>query len=149
LNGEIKKDYKYDSSLFYITFFENFYSKFNEKIDNTFEKTLEKLTVKTEIGGIARYEHDTFHQFTKDIKKVTGNPWLTSTLLAANYYIDKEDYKKAAYYIKKVENWKIKSGVFSEQVHPYTGEAVSAGPYIPAHSLYVYVIDRLQKKLIK
>lgn len=144
LNGEIQKDYKYDSSILYITFFDKFYEKFNEKIDMTLDKTIEKLTVKTDIGGIARYEHDTFHQFTKDIKKVTGNPWLTSTLLTANYYIEKGDYKKALNYIKKVENWKLKSGVFSEQVHPYTGEPVSAGPYIPAHSLYVYVIDKLK-----
>ncbi len=145
-NGEKIGDYKYDSSVMYTVLFENFYEEFQEKINWTIEKTIEKLRIKTKIGGIARYEGDNFHQFTKDIKKVTGNPWFTATLLAANYYINIGKLEIAMAYIEKVEKWSLKSGILAEQVHPYSGEPVSVGPYIPSHALYILVLNRYLKK---
>jgi GH15 family glucan-1,4-alpha-glucosidase len=62
-------------------------------------KTVESaLWVKTEVGGIARYQNDHYHQISRDIEKVPGNPWHICTLWLAEWYIAKakslEDLKR-------------------------------------------------------
>ena len=36
------------------------------------------LLVKTDIGGVARYENDYYHRVGEDIKNVPGNPRLSA-----------------------------------------------------------------------
>ena len=46
-----------------------------------------KLWVKTEVGGVARYENDYYHRISNDIAAVPRNPWFICTLWLADYFI--------------------------------------------------------------
>jgi GH15 family glucan-1,4-alpha-glucosidase len=148
-NGKMEKDKIIDSSILLVTFFENFYS-LDSRINQTIEKIIDRLWVKTEVGGCCRFENDKYHQLTRDIEKVPGNPWILSTLLVGNYYILENKLDKALEILKWVEDKASGAGLLPEQVHPYTGEAISVSPYILSHSMYIIVMNNyLEKKGIR
>lgn len=148
-DGKLVKDKTMDSSILFITFFENFYS-LDIRIKQTIEKTIEKLWIKTEIGGCCRFENDRYHQLTRDIKKVPGNPWILSTLLVGNYYVLENKLDKALEILEWVEDKVSEAGLLPEQIHPYTGEAISVSPYIVSHSMFIIVMNNyLEKKGIR
>ena len=43
--------------------------------------------VKTDVGGVARYENDYYHQVSQDIANVPGNPWFICACWLAEYKI--------------------------------------------------------------
>ena len=51
---------------------------------STMQKVEERLRVQTDLGGLARYENDSYQQVEKqDTARVPGNPWFISTLWLA------------------------------------------------------------------
>ncbi len=99
----------------------------------------ERLWVKTHIGGIARYEHDYYHQIERnDIAKVPGNPWVICTLWLAQHRIASAklltELEEALEYLDWVCKRAMPSGVLAEQFNPYTGAPVSVSPLSWSHA---------------
>ncbi|MFQ6054605.1 MAG: glycoside hydrolase family 15 protein, partial [Methanosarcinales archaeon] len=120
------------------------------RVINTMKAIKNRLWVNTEVGGIARYEDDKYHQVSNDIKKVPGNPWFICTLWLAEYYIAKaknlEELKEALPILLWCCSHALESGVLAEQVHPYTGEPLSVSPLTWSHATFVMtVIEYLEK----
>jgi oligosaccharide amylase len=119
-----------------------------EKTMKTIEST---LWIKTDIGGIARYQNDYYQQVGKDIKNVPGNPWIICTLWLAEWYIAKaktlEDLKKPLELLHWVTEHSLESGVLAEQIHPYNGQPLSVSPLTWSHSTFVLTVIEYLNKL--
>ncbi|MFI5279947.1 MAG: glycoside hydrolase family 15 protein [Gemmatimonadales bacterium] len=111
----------------------------------TFEQLEERLRVRTDVGGIARFENDAYFQVEKqDTKKVPGNPWFVSTLWLARYHIRRAqsaaDMARGLELIEWAARHALPSGVMAEQLHPYTGEPLSVSPLTWSQAAYVSAV---------
>jgi len=121
------------------------------KVVSTMDAIREKLWIKTEIGGVARYMDDYYHQVSRDLERVPGNPWIICTLWLAEYEIARaktmEDLDRAMPLLEWVADHALLSGVLAEQVHPYTGEPLSVSPLTWSHATVVAtVLEYLEKR---
>ncbi|MEM8737859.1 MAG: glycoside hydrolase family 15 protein [Planctomycetota bacterium] len=123
----------------------------DERVAATMEKIEARLTVKTDVGGVARYEDDYYHQVTDDVENVPGNPWFICTLWMADYQIAKaktvEELKAAAAYLEWVADRALPSGVLAEQVHPQTNAPLSVSPLTWSHATVVATVSQYLAKL--
>jgi glucoamylase len=149
--GEWEIDAELDSSLFGLWYFGMFAAD-DPRIVVTIQAIREKLTVKTVVGGVARYENDRYQQISSDKTLVPGNPWFICTLWLAQWYIaiakSIDDLRPA----KEILNWTashaLSSGVMAEQVHPFTDAPLSVSPLTWSHATYVLaVLEYLKKRL--
>lgn len=53
----------------------------------TMQAVRDWLWVKTDLGGIVRYENDHYHLVSQDIANVPGNPWFICALWLAQWVI--------------------------------------------------------------
>ncbi len=146
---EIIKDRVIDASLFAIFEFKVFPID-NPMVTSTITQVIDRLWVKTEVGGIARYENDYYHQVSQDVKNVPGNPWFISTLWVAEYYAHlskvKEGEKKKNLLRKSLEllEWTaqhaLPSGILAEQVHPFDDSPLSVSPLTWSHATYILTL---------
>ena len=108
----------------------------------------EHIVVKTAVGGVARYEGDVYF---RDTIGVPGNPWIITSLWLAQYYIARAKTETDFAPVHQWLAWAVKhaspSGIFSEQLHPYTGELLSATPLTWSHSEYIMTVVRYLDKL--
>ncbi len=129
-----------DASVFAITEFDVFDAN-EEKVVKTMNKMKEWLSVKTPIGGIARYNDDHYMQQTKDLEKVPGNPWFICTLWYAKWIIKKAKKKSELKEALEILQWCVDhsfpTGILPEQIHPFTGEALSVSPLTWSHAEFV------------
>lgn len=144
IDGEIEREFTPDGSLFYLSFFENFL-KCDEKIIKTVGENVKALEVKTIVGGYARFENDMYHRMTRDKENIPGNPWIGVTILAGIHKIETGNILGAKEIIEHIIGSAKKSGILSEQLHPFTGEEISVAPYIPAHALFILFANRFLK----
>jgi glucoamylase len=105
----------------------------------------ERLWVKTEVGGMARYERDYYHQVERnDIDRVPGNPWVICTLWLALHQIESAanlvELEKAIDLLEWVRTHAAPSGVLAEQYHPYTGAPISVSPLSWSHATVMTVV---------
>lgn len=143
-------DYTIDSAMYALFAFGMFEAD-DPKICATMEAIKDRLWVKTDVGGIARYENDYYHQVSQDIGNVPGNPWFMCTLWLAQWYIAKAkkdaELEPALELLQWVQRHALQSGVLSEQVHPYSGAPLSVSPLTWSHAEYCRaVIQYLDKK---
>jgi len=112
------------------------------------ENTIERLSVKTDSGGIARFEGDTYHHMGGNYP---GNPWIITSLWLAQYYIaiasSEASFEPAKDWINWVTKYANKAGVLPEQLNPYNGEHLSAAPLTWSHAEYVLTITQYLGKL--
>ncbi|MDA1008475.1 MAG: glycoside hydrolase family 15 protein [Planctomycetota bacterium] len=106
------------------------------------ESMRKALWCQTEIGGIARYQNDYYHQIEKrDTDRVPGNPWIICTLWIAEWIIARatsvEQLKEAEMYIEWAAARAAPSGILAEQCHPYTGEPLSVSPLTWSHAEFL------------
>jgi GH15 family glucan-1,4-alpha-glucosidase len=149
--GEIVCDNAFDASMAGLWAFGMFEAD-DPAIVATMEQMIERLTVRTEVGGMARYENDFYFQVEKnDIATVPGNPWILCTLSVAHWYA--LHAKSAAELQKAIDTllWACRralpSGVLPEQVDPYTGAAKSVAPLTWSHAAYVAAVHSVARKL--
>ncbi|HEX2837261.1 MAG TPA: glycoside hydrolase family 15 protein [Phycisphaerales bacterium] len=114
----------------------------------------QRLSVKTGVGGYARYERDYYHQVERDrIDQVPGNPWVICSLWRAQYVIAKaqreEDLEEALGLLEWCCHRAEESGVLAEQFNPHTGEALSVSPLTWSHATFVIVVMEYLIKLQK
>ena len=115
------------------------------RAESTTHQVEERLWVHTDIGGLARYENDAYHQVERqDTKRVPGNPWFISTLWLARYRLLRartaEQLAGGLELIEWAARRALPSGVMAEQLHPYTGEPLSVSPLTWSHAAYVRVV---------
>jgi len=117
----------------------------------TMQALRDKLWVKTNIGGIARYENDYYHQVSKDVANVPGNPWFICTLWYAEWLVATAKSVNDLTEVEKLMRWAIQhalpSGVMAEQVDPFTGAPMSVSPLTWSHASYIKVTQEYLSKL--
>lgn len=148
-DGSFDVDWTIDSSLAGLFLF-GMYPASDPRVVKTMEAVRERLWVKTEIGGLARYENDYYQQVSRDLQTCPGNPWIICTLWLARWLIARaethDDLKPAVDLLEWVARRALPSGVLAEQVHPYTGEPLSVSPLTWSHGEVVAtVVEYLDK----
>ncbi len=123
------------------------------KIANTMRAIRDRLWVQTEVGGIARYENDHYHQVSQDISNVPGNPWFITTLWLAEWYAATaqtlQDLKPSLELLEWVASHALPSGVLAEQVNPYTNDPLSVSPLTWSHAAYVTSVQFYLEAVIR
>ncbi len=108
------------------------------KVEATLRAVRERLSVRTKVGGLARYEGDAWHRVVADTARVPGNPWFVSTLWMVRCDIARaksvEDLQRALEGMQWVTQWCLPSGILAEQLHPETGEPIGVSPLSWSHA---------------
>lgn len=108
----------------------------------------ERLCCHTPVGGVPRYAGDAYYQVSHE---VPGNPWFITTLWLAQYYTAAAKTPQDLEAVKQWLSWTVKyalpSGVLSEQLHPYTGEQISAAPLTWSHAEFIVTVMGYVEKL--
>ncbi len=150
--GAIDADLNIDASLYGVFQF-GMLAADDPMVVSTMEQIEERLWCKTDIGGVARYENDYYHQISQDIGAVPGNPWIICTLWLAEWYIAKaktlSDLTKALDILEWVRKHTLESGVLAEQIHPYNGDPISVSPLTWSHATVVMTVREYLAKLDK
>jgi len=145
-DGKILHDKTIDISSFYGLVLFDVLDINDDKITKALNVVQEKLVNKNEVGGVIRFEGDIYHQIAPD----TSNPWFVTTLWLAKYYIKIAKKPEQLEPVKDLLSWVTKyatpSGMLSEQLHPYSGQPLSACPLAWSHSEFVTtLVDYLNK----
>lgn len=148
-NGGWQQDRVIDASLHGLWYF-GMIPIDDPRLISTMDAVRQRLWVKTEVGGIARYENDYYHQVTDDIGEVPGNPWFICTLWLAQYEIARATKRSELNGALELIEWcarrALASGVMAEQVHPYTNEPLSVSPLTWSHATLVATINEFLRK---
>jgi len=148
--GDFLRDQTVDSSVYGIFEF-GVLPADDPRVEKTMKTVESALWVKTEVGGIARYQNDYYHQVSKDIEKVPGNPWHICTLWLSEWYIAKaksmEDLKSGEKLLRWVADHALESGVLAEQIDPYNNQPLSVSPLTWSHSTFVLTVIEYLNKL--
>ena len=135
-----------DASLFAVFYFECFAAD-DAMVAGTMQAITDNLLIKTEFGGVARFENDGYMRVSED---VTGNPWFICTLWLAEYYIaiakTADELKPALDILEWTAKRALPSGVLAEQIDPLTGAALSVSPLTWSHSSFVATVHSFLSK---
>jgi len=139
-NGEYIYDTTIDMSSVYAVYTYGLLPIDDDRITRSIETIEEKLRIHTGIDGVPRYEKDRYYMQVDDVP----NPWYITTLWLAQYYAQTakngEDLERVRFWLNWVVTHSPLSGVLSEQLHPYTGEQLSATPLTWSHAEYVRTV---------
>jgi GH15 family glucan-1,4-alpha-glucosidase len=148
--GAIATDMTIDCSLYGVFHFGMFAAD-DPMVTSTMLQIEDRLWCRTDIGGVARYENDYYHQISQDIDNVPGNPWIICTLWLAQWYIARakslSDLTRALEILEWVRRHTLESGVLAEQLHPYSGEPISVSPLTWSHASVVMTVREYLTKL--
>ena len=143
-NGSYQRDSTLDVSLLALPLL-GMLGPDDPKVRATVEAIRQRLWCQTQVGGLARYENDYYHQVSQDTEKVPGNPWFIGTLWLARYYIStarsQADLERARELLRWAQQHALSSGLLPEQVNPYTGEPLSVTPLTWSHAEYVKTVQ--------
>ncbi|WFA22451.1 glycoside hydrolase family 15 protein [Paenibacillus mucilaginosus] len=123
------------------------------RVVSTMKANREGLTIKTDIGGVARYHHDYYFQRSSDIENIPGNPWIICTLWIAEWEIEcaktLDDLESPRRTLEWVVKHAMESGVLPEQLDPFDGGPVSVAPLTWSHATYVLSVVKYTEKYNK
>jgi GH15 family glucan-1,4-alpha-glucosidase len=143
-DGSFEVDNTVDASLFGLFAFEA-YPADDPRVEATMNAVRDRLTVRTEVGGVARYEGDYYHAVSDDKQRVPGNPWFICTMWLALYAIARAkspaELRVAQDILGWVDSRKLTSGVLAEQVHPFTNAPMSVSPLTWSHATVIEVVQ--------
>ena len=146
-DGEWEVDPTIDASLFGLWYFGMFAAD-HVKISATMQAVRDRLWVRTEVGGMARYERDSYQLVSPDVQNVPGNPWSICTLWLAQWYIataqTAADLQPALQLLEWAAAHALPSGVMAEQVNPHTGAPLSVSPLTWSHATLVTAVSEYQ-----
>lgn len=142
-DGSIQPDMTIDASITGLYQFGMFPAD-GDELRRTMEIVEQRLTIKTPVGGVARYEDDVYHQVSHDIEAVPGNPWFICVCWLAEYRIarahSEEELHTAIELLEWVRARALPSGVLAEQVDPYTDAPLSVSPLTWSHAEFVQAV---------
>ncbi|MCC7409542.1 MAG: glycoside hydrolase family 15 protein, partial [Phycisphaeraceae bacterium] len=81
-NLEWELDATVDSSL-YAIFAMGMLEPTDPRVEKTMKAVEDRLWIKTKVGGMARYDQDSYYRMSQDTHHVPGNPWFICTLWLA------------------------------------------------------------------
>lgn len=143
------KDMTLESSMFGVLEF-GVLPAHDERVIKTMQAIKEGLSIKTDIGGIARYTNDYYFQQSGEIDKVPGNPWIICTLWVANFEIDSaktlDDLEGPKATLRWVADHALQSGMLPEQLNPYDGSPLSVAPLTWSHATVVQSVCKYAAK---
>jgi len=138
-----------DASL-YAVFKFHLFDADDPRVVATMDAVRDKLWVPTAVGGVARYENDSYHRIGSD-PAIPGNPWFICTLWLADYYITRattpQELKQAIPILEWTAAHALESGVLAEQVNPYTNEPLSVSPLTWSHATVVSTVIKYLESL--
>ncbi len=139
-----------DSSLWGLWAF-GAYEPTDPRVLATMEAIRLGLTIRTDVGGVARYTNDYYHQVTQDLTTAPGNPWVICTLWLAQYEIARattqEELDRALPILDWTARHALASGVLPEQADPFTNAPLSVSPLAWSHAGVVTVVrDYLRRR---
>lgn len=139
-DGSLDVDSTMDASSYAIFAFDVLPAN-DPKVVSNMQEFGKKLWVKVGVGGVARYQRDWYFHVTQDFENVPGNPWLICTLWLADWYIavakSKEDLKPALDLLEWTAVCALRTGILSEQVHPFTLQQLSVSPLTWSHAQFL------------
>jgi GH15 family glucan-1,4-alpha-glucosidase len=137
-NGE--KDTTIDSSVSTVFAYGVLDAKDN-MVKSTMDTLAKALWVKTEVGGLARYQNDQYRRVPLD---TPGNPWFISTLRLARWHIavasSLDELSRSMELLKWAAKNALPSGALAEQLDPYSGTPISATPLLWSHAEFVIAV---------
>jgi GH15 family glucan-1,4-alpha-glucosidase len=146
-NGERIYDKTIDMSSIYAVFAYGVLDVHDDMVTESIKTIEEKLRIHTGIDGVPRYTGDRYYMQVEG----TPNPWYITTLWLAQYYAltakNAEDLKKVTEWLSWTVTHSPLSGVLAEQLHPFTGEQLSATPLTWSHAEYVRTVMRYHDAL--
>jgi oligosaccharide amylase len=132
-----------DSSAF-AAFYLGVFPSSSAMIEGTMNAIREKLWVRTDTGGVARYENDGYHRISEEVERVPGNPWILCTLWLAEHVIAKatgvEGLQRALDLVRWARAKATPSMILPEQVDPYDGQALSVAPLTWSHAQVISIV---------
>jgi glucoamylase len=124
------------------------YDADDPRIVATMEAVRDRLWLSTEVGGMARYEDDPYHQVSS---RYPGNPWFVCSLWFADFLIARAQNEGALAEPVEILQWvadhALPSGVLAEQVHPETGVPLSVSPLTWSHATFVAATQHVLRRL--
>ena len=151
-DGRWEKDMTLESSVYGIFEF-GVLPASDERVVRTMRAIKEGLSIKTEVGGIARYYQDFYFQRSSDLDVVPGNPWIICTLWMAEFEIETatclEDLESPRRTLEWVVDHAMESGILSEQLDPFDGSPVSVAPLTWSHATFVLTVQKYLDKYDK
>jgi GH15 family glucan-1,4-alpha-glucosidase len=139
-------DLTVDSSLSF-TFTQGAFEADSEEVRNTMNAIIDTLWIKSDIGGVARYENDNYHRVSE---QTPGNPWFICTLWLTRWHIatasSVEQLDKALALLKWTAKHALPSGELAEQINPYNGEPISVAPLVWSHAEFVIAVCEYNEK---
>ena len=122
----------------------------DEYFENTMNAIQYDLSPDTEVGGVARYKGDHYHNVTEDFDRVPGNPWIICTLWVAQHLIEEAESEEELEEAREYLHWScensLETGLLPEQVNPFTGEGESVGPLTWSHTTFIETAMMLADK---
>ena len=148
-DGRWERDMTLESSIFGIFEF-GVLPATDERVVRTMKQIKEGLSIKTEVGGIARYHQDHYFQRSSDLDIVPGNPWIICTLWMAEFEIETAstlaDLESPRRTLEWVVDHAMESGVLSEQLDPFDGSPLSVAPLTWSHATFVLAVNKYLDK---
>jgi glucoamylase len=142
-DGAMEFDPSVDASAFAVFYFGVFPPP-SAMVEGTMRAVREKLWVRTDTGGVARYENDGYHRISEETGRVPGNPWILCTLWLAEHVIAKatnaEGLQRALDLVRWARARATPSLILPEQIDPYSGEPLSVAPLTWSHAQVVSVV---------
>ncbi len=136
-----------DASLFG-TFYLGAFAADDKMVVNTMREIEKHLWIPSEIGGVMRFEHDSYMRFSDS---TLSNAWFICTLWLADFRIaiarKKQDLKGALEILEWTAKRALPSGILAEQFNPLTGEHASVSPLTWSHSTFVATVVNYLRKL--
>lgn len=148
-NGEVIYDTTIDMSSIYGIYTYGVLDVTDPRVTESIQTIEEKLRLHTGIDGVPRYVGDRYYMQVEGVP----NPWYITTLWLAQYYAQiakkTEDLEIVTHWL----TWSVRhsplSGVLSEQLHPFSGEQLSATPLTWSHAEYVSTIMLYHDALLR
>ena len=151
-DGKWVRDMTLESSIFGIFEF-GVLPASDERVVRTMKQIKEGLSIKTDVGGIARYYQDYYFQMSSDLDVVPGNPWIICTLWMAEFEIETAetlaDLESPRRTLEWVVDHAMESGVLSEQVDPFDGSPISVAPLTWSHATFVLTVLKYMERYQK
>ena len=142
-DDSLQLDRTVDASTFAIFYFDVF-APTSVTVTGTMDAIQAKLWIQTEVGGIARYEGDSYHRISEETSRVPGNPWLICTLWLAEHTLRRAqsvaDLQSALDLVRWARSKARPSLILPEQIDPYDGQPLSVAPLTWSHAQVVSVV---------
>lgn len=120
------------------------------RIVSTIARIERALTVRTPIGGIARYTNDEYQSVTPPTAEIPGNPWIITTLWLTQWRIavakKPQDLEQPIRELAWAATYASAAGILPEQIHPFTGAPLSVAPLTWSHAVYLETVLMYQQK---